>query len=129
MDTIKLLESKEEELENQLTDIRMAKEVLKRLVGDTQPRESIDTKENEVYITKESLMKSHFEENANLKPAFEAIIPVIADNGSTLEQIENRATPLRKSLDSYSKNTVNSYISSLRAAGFISQEGDRFFIN
>jgi hypothetical protein len=129
MDTIKLLENKEKELENQLADIRKAKEVLKGLAGDTQPKGSIDTVDNTVYITKESLMKSQFRENPNLKPAFDAIIPVITDSGSTLDQIEKRATPLRKSLKSYSKSTVNTYLSCLRAAGFIKLKGDRFFIN
>lgn len=126
METFKALDKKEEVLLAQLAKVREARAILVGLFGTP-----VDTQSDLTKVTKMELTgskKKHLE-NANIKAAFDSIIPVIEEvEGADFNLIKELAVPIRSDKKSYASNTIKTYLSALRASGFIKKKGNGYHV-
>lgn len=121
-ETLSVLDQKEQELIQQLEEIRTTRTTLIKILGSP---ETPQVRQVEVTTTERL---SH-EENGNLKFAFDAILPVIEKhNGATFKTIHREAVPVRSNKKQYAKTTIKAYVSALHAAGFITKKGPKYYI-
>ena len=125
-ETFKALDQKEEVLLAQLAKVREARAILVGLFGTPEDTQSSLTK-----VTKGELTRSKRKhlENPNIKAAFDTIIPVIEEvEGADFNLIKELAVPIKGNKSKYASNTIKTYLSALRASGFIKKEGKGYHI-
>lgn len=130
-DVLQQLMQREQELTNQLEELKGARITIERVLGPQASQVTITKLPETLPEGEQYTIQRPDTKDPNLNAAFDSIIPVLqASNGAgcTFKQIHTRTQPIRESIKQYKQITIQNYLSSLRTNGFIRKAGKKYFI-